>query len=482
MSAAPKREPDEYELFDEAAEARELDERRKRRRALLEAVPRPERRVAETPGAKAEQEPPAPPPPAPAPPPAAPPSASAGAPAAGTDSYTDIEVEDDVDDMFALDDAPPRRKTVRVRRDTRPARPALEQRGHAGLHDNWDDPDGYYRVILGEKLDGGRYQVYANLGRGMFASVVRARDLSRGELEVAIKIVRRQETMYKAGMQEIRHLEALTQLDPNDMMHVVRLYGHFEHKGHLCMVFESLGQNLREIVRRFGKDVGLNLRAVKVYAQQLMLALALLRRANLMHADVKPDNIFVNEAKTVLKLGDLGSASTTSEITPYLVSRFYRAPEIILGQTYDCAIDMWSAGCTLYELATGKILFPGKTNNHMLLLMQQLRGKFAAKQLKKCAFAERHFEDYNTFLSIEEADGEELVKRHHMGQPSHDMRARLLPGVSARHMRTDELRQTQALVDLLNRMLELDPARRITPTEALAHPFFQPAAHVAVRR
>jgi serine/threonine-protein kinase PRP4 len=107
--------------------------------------------------------------------------------------------------------------------------------------------------------------------------------------------------------------------------------------------------NLRDVVKRFGKDVGLNIRAVKVYAKQLFLALNLLKKCNIMHADIKPDNILVrysalipfnlrlivvavqvNEQKTVLKLCDLGSASDASEsdITPYLVSRFYRAPEI----------------------------------------------------------------------------------------------------------------------------------------------------------
>ena len=107
--------------------------------------------------------------------------------------------------------------------------------------------------------------------------------------------------------------------------------------------------NLRDVVKRFGTDVGLNIRAVRAYAHQLFLALSLLRKSNIIHADIKPDNILVcsniltrgimillikcsqvNEHKTVIKLCDLGSASDVSEndITPYLVSRFYRAPEI----------------------------------------------------------------------------------------------------------------------------------------------------------
>ena len=83
----------------------------------------------------------------------------------------------------------------------------------------------------------------------------------------------------------------------------------------------------------------------------------------------------------------------SSDITPYLVSRFYRAPEVILGLPYDYAMDMWSVGCVLFELFTGKIAFPGKSNNEMLKLMMDLKGPFPKKMLKRGAFVDKHFAD-----------------------------------------------------------------------------------------
>ena len=90
---------------------------------------------------------------------------------------------------------------------------------------------------------------------------------------------------------------------------------------------------------------------------KLTIALKLLKKCQLLHADIKPDNILVNESKSVLKLCDFGSGTNAkdAEITPYLVSRFYRAPEIIMGCPYDYGIDLWSVAVSIFEVKFEKI-------------------------------------------------------------------------------------------------------------------------------
>jgi len=110
----------------------------------------------------------------------------------------------------------------------------------------------------------------------------------------------------------------------------------------------------------------------------------------------------------MLKICDLGTAidrldaaTAHNEITPYLVSRFYRAPEIMLGMPYDYAIDMWSIGCTLYELYTGKILFTGDSNNQMLKSIMEIRGRIAPKSYRRGELAAMHFDEKGNFISVE---------------------------------------------------------------------------------
>lgn len=274
-------------------------------------------------------------------------------------------------------------------------------------------------------------------------------------------------------MKEIQILQQLKEADPDDKKHMIRLERHFEHKGHLCMVFENLSINLREVLKKFGRDVGINLKAVRVYAQQMFLGLSLMRKCNILHADLKPDNILVNESRTMLKICDLGSASDASdnEITPYLVSRFYRAPEIILGMPYDFAIDIWSIGCTLYELYTGKILFTGRTNNQMLRSIMECRGKFTTKMLRRAQFAYVHFDEMANFKSVEQdkLTGRDTIKILTMAKPVRDLRSRLVG--ASKGLNEEEMKELNLFVDLLDRCLALNPERRCTPAEALKHPF-----------
>lgn len=74
---------------------------------------------------------------------------------------------------------------------------------------------------------------------------------------------------------------------------------------------------------------------------------------------------------------------------------------LVMGVPYDPALDVWSIGCTLYELYTGKILFPGRSNNQMLLLMMELKGRFNSKMIKKAKFGDVYFDEMGGFESVE---------------------------------------------------------------------------------
>lgn len=341
------------------------------------------------------------------------------------------------------------------------------------LTDNWDDAEGYYRVRIGETLDS-RYVVFGYIGQGVFSNVIVARDQGRGHQEVAVKIIRNNEIMHKTGLKELEVLKKLNDADPEDRFHCLRLFRSFFHKQHLCLVFEPLSMNLREVLKKYGKDVGLHIKAVRSYTQQLLLGLKLLKKTGILHADIKPDNILVNESKLVLKLCDFGSASLISdnEITPYLVSRFYRSPEIILGIPYDFGIDMWSAACTIYELYTGRIMFSGKSNNQMLKFFMDLKGKFPNKVIRRGAFKEQHFDSNCNFLyhEIDKVTEREKIVVMSMVKASRDLQSELVAGQA---LPPDQLRKVTQLKDFLEKALSIDPAKRISLNNSLTHPFIQ---------
>jgi len=237
---------------------------------------------------------------------------------------------------------------------------------------------------------------------------------------------------------------------------------------------------MRFAIQKYGQGAGLPLPTLHQYVRQLFLGLRALRRLRVVHADLKPDNILMTLSKAEIQICDFGSAMDVSELvkTSYLQPRYYRAPEIMLAVPYDTQIDVWSAGTTLYELATGKILFTGKTNNQMLKQFIDVCGGFPKRMSSEGEFSRKHFNGSGDFLhkDPDSITGEPVVMSAPVGKP-----ARPLPGLLKAAITTPSAGMEQSahdqwveqLADLVGKCLRPDPQRRIEPAQALELPFFK---------
>ncbi|KAJ4349771.1 U4/U6 small nuclear ribonucleoprotein prp4 [Didymosphaeria variabile] len=371
------------------------------------------------------------------------------------------------------------------------------------LLDNWDDAEGYYKLIANELVNGGRYRMIKNLGRGVFANVAQAEDISiqddnSNHKLVAIKMIRRNDLMRKASQKEMDFVRKVNDADPQDKRHVIRLLSSFDHKGHLCAVFEHMSKNLRDLLKENTNGHGLSLQAVRSYSRQMFIGLQHLQNCQVVHCDLKPDNILVSPDMKTIKLCDFGTAVDKRDVmerTEYLVSRFYRAPEIILGLDIGYGIDMWAIGCTIYELWTGKILFTGRTNNQMIKAFMDCLGWPTEKLLKKGLLQNvlEHFEagpplkfisqevdqqgkvceDPQVVKHIANLDQVTVRKIEQQKKIPRDLKSRI--NDATRGMSQDNLppeRELNDFVDLLGACLNFNPEKRMQPKEALQHKFF----------
>jgi len=352
---------------------------------------------------------------------------------------------------------------------------------HTGASaDDWDDQEGYYKAKIGEVM-AGRYFVTEDLcGKGVFSNVVKCKDEETG-MPVAIKVMRCNDMMKQAAEKEVEVLERVNKADRGNKRHVIRLLRSFMYRGHMCLVFECMWDNLRVALKKYTKDKGMSLQAVRAYTKQLLTALKHIHKCDIIHADIKPDNILISAGHNVVKICDLGSAMDLIEVevTPYLVSRFYRAPEIILGREYGVQIDTFAMGCTLYELFTGKILFPGRTNNDMLRLFMEVKGKLPHKLIKSGSTWKNHFDENLDFKYVDKNAATRKTTTRVLTDLSQkrQMVDQILQRVGIEKQKSSGIedqiyvKKAKQFADLMEKMTTMDPERRITPHDALQHPF-----------
>jgi dual specificity tyrosine-phosphorylation-regulated kinase 2/3/4 len=145
-----------------------------------------------------------------------------------------------------------------------------------------------------------------------------------------------------------------------------------QHNIYFLMEFVK-GKELWDIIRNIGV---LTKYQAQFYTCSMFLAIDYLHSRRFVYRDMKPENILVRKInKSGIKVIDFGSGCFENEkIYTYIQSRFYRAPEIVLGIPYTTAIDMWSYGCILFELYMGYPLFPGEDEKEHMAMMMEIKG------------------------------------------------------------------------------------------------------------
>ena len=348
-------------------------------------------------------------------------------------------------------------------------------------NDGYDDESYDYKIKLNECLNN-RYIVRQRIGRGSFGQVVRAYDIEKN-CDVAIKIIKSKKAFFKQAQTELKILHKLNESDPDDSWFIVRLLNSFCHKNHQCIVFEMLSYNLYDLLRNTNYH-GVSLNLIRKFARQLLKSLYHLSKkdVNIIHCDLKPENILLrNPKRSAIKIIDFGSScSSDNKMYTYLQSRFYRSPEVILGISYSFAIDMWSLGCILVEMHTGEPLFSGSNEHDQIIRFVAMFGMPPIHLLNEGTKTNQFFEkiEYNGKISYQIKP-----KKNSTIEDSLKLYPRTLESIigadgngpdGRRYGEKDHNIHSYSLfLDLLKKMLEIDPNKRIKPIEALKHRFFQ---------
>lgn len=354
-----------------------------------------------------------------------------------------------------------------------------------GIHNNnCDDKDYNYIVVPNERIGlNQRYIVESSIGKGSFGRVVKCFDRLSTQW-VAIKIIKSKSAFHRQAQVEI---DVLSTLAPNndiaDKYNIVYMIDQFIHQNHQCIVFELLSLNLYELLRntRFN---GVSLKLVAKFAHQLLQTLWYLNsniystpankhhhtNKSVLHCDLKPENILLRHMnKSTIKVIDFGSACyNDSKSFTYIQSRFYRAPEILLGLPYSNSIDMFSLGCILMELHTGRPLFDGTCEMDQVIKQYDVLGCPPSNMLFNNSKATKFYDSIND-----------------NGTMRYILKSQ--PSIKSIRKYNNSIRQSLStkwqdnelyylFEDFVSQMLIYDPEMRIKPDAALRHPFLQAIA------
>ncbi|KAG2484276.1 hypothetical protein HYH03_016920 [Edaphochlamys debaryana] len=252
----------------------------------------------------------------------------------------------------------------------------------------------------------------------------------------------------RLAVREARVLEGL------DHPNLVKMLAAFKSKsGRVYLVFEFVGPSLHAQLDL--QPTGLAPPATKLLAWQLINGVSYLHDAKILHRDIKPANVLLCPSG-VAKVCDFGFARSVScgprdvqRCTTYCVTRWYRAPEVLVGDLYGAAADVWSIGCTIAEAATGRPLFPGATTPDQLLRIMSCLGPLTPAQAVTAAT----FSDLAPLITTPPLIRKTLRQR--------------LPELEPR------------LFELIEACLQVDPRRRPTVRELLQMPYFWDARRIA---
>lgn len=230
---------------------------------------------------------------------------------------------------------------------------------------------------------------------------------------------------------------------------IVSLYDVIHTENKLMLVFEYMDKDLKKYMDSYQNPNGgtrgaLDPPTIKSFMWQLLRGIAFCHENRVLHRDLKPQNLLIN-SQGQLKLGDFGLARAfgipVNTFSNEVVTLWYRAPDVLLGsRTYNTSIDIWSAGCIMAEMFTGRPLFPGTTNEDQLLKIFRLMG----------TPSERSWPGISSFPEY---------KQTWPVYATQELRS-LLPQV-------DSLG-----IQLLGQLLQLRPEMRCSAQQALAHPWF----------